>query len=81
MTVLTATDAALGKGVITNKAVPARVREGLNAESGLNDGLAVPVLFVFITLAAGTGNDQDGTAMAIKHETPVKRGLCRVSLS
>jgi NhaP-type Na+/H+ or K+/H+ antiporter len=50
-TMLAATDAALGKGVVTNKVVPARIREGLNAESGLNDGLCVPVLFVFIALA------------------------------
>jgi NhaP-type Na+/H+ or K+/H+ antiporter len=64
-TMLAATDAALGKGVITNQAVPARIREGLNAESGLNDGLAVPILFVFIALAAGTGDEQGGTSMAL----------------
>jgi NhaP-type Na+/H+ or K+/H+ antiporter len=33
-TMLAATDAALGKAVVTNKAVPARIREGLNIESG-----------------------------------------------
>lgn len=38
-TALAATDAALGKAVVTNKAVPARIREALNPESGLNDGL------------------------------------------
>ncbi len=54
-TMLAATDAALGKGVVTNKAVPARLREGLNAESGLNDGLAVPILLVFLALASGGG--------------------------
>ena len=64
-TMLAATDAALGKGVITNQAVPARIREGLNAESGLNDGLAVPVLFVFIALATGSGNDQGSTSLAL----------------
>lgn len=64
-TILAATDAALGKGVITNKAVPERVREGLNAESGLNDGLAVPVLFLFIALAIGSSNDQDHTSFAL----------------
>lgn len=64
-TILAATDAALGKGVITNTAVPARVREGLNAESGLNDGLAVPVLFVFLALATGSGGEQDSTSMAL----------------
>ncbi len=58
-TMLAATDAALGKGVVTNKAVPSRIREGLNAESGLNDGLCVPILFVFLALAAGeVGEDR-----------------------
>ncbi|NOR20158.1 MAG: sodium:proton antiporter [Xanthomonadales bacterium] len=64
-TMLAATDAALGKAVITNKAVPARVREGLNVESGLNDGLCVPVLLVFIALAEGSGTESGGT-MAIR---------------
>lgn len=50
-TMLAATDAALGKGLVSNKAVPARIREGLNAESGLNDGMCVPVLLVFLALA------------------------------
>jgi len=55
-TTLAATDAALGKAVVTNKAVPTRIREALNLESGLNDGLCVPILLLFIALAkAGTG--------------------------
>ena len=52
-TMLAATDAALGKAVITNEAVPPRLREALNFESGFNDGLCVPVLLVFIALAHG----------------------------
>jgi NhaP-type Na+/H+ or K+/H+ antiporter len=50
-TMLAPTDAALGKGVVTNPAVPEPVREGLNVESGLNDGICVPVLFTFLALA------------------------------
>jgi len=50
---LAATDAALGKPVITNKAVPVRLREGLNVESGLNDGLCVPIVLAFIALELG----------------------------
>lgn len=57
-TMLAATDAALGKGVVTNEAVPDRIRQGLNAESGLNDGMAVPVLFVFLALATGTAEGE-----------------------
>ena len=45
-TMLAPTDAALGKAVITNAAVPADVRQGLNVESGLNDGICVPILFI-----------------------------------
>ena len=58
-TMLAATDAALGKAVITNKAVPARLREGLNVESGLNDGLCVPILFLFIALELSTGESAE----------------------
>ena len=50
---LAATDAALGKPVITNKAVPVRLREGLNVESGLNDGLCVPIVLAFVALDLG----------------------------
>jgi NhaP-type Na+/H+ or K+/H+ antiporter len=65
-TTLAATDAALGKAVVTNKAVPARIREALNLESGLNDGLCVPILLLFIALAkAGTG-ESDVVALATK---------------
>ena len=64
-TMLAATDAALGKAVITNQSVPADIREGLNVESGLNDGICVPILFLFIALATGTGTESGGTALAL----------------
>jgi NhaP-type Na+/H+ or K+/H+ antiporter len=64
-TILAATDAALGKGVVANKAVPERVREALNAESGLNDGLCVPVLFVFLALATGTTGEGESAQLAL----------------
>ena len=64
-TMLAATDAALGKGVVSNKAVPSRIREGLNVESGLNDGLCVPVLFLFIALAEASGVETDSTSLAL----------------
>lgn len=47
---LAPTDAALGKAVVTNPKVAAPVREGLNVESGLNDGICVPVLLMFLAL-------------------------------
>jgi NhaP-type Na+/H+ or K+/H+ antiporter len=62
-TMLAPTDAALGKGVITNPAVPQGVRQSLNVESGLNDGICVPVLFVFLALALGHGGDQSTSSL------------------
>ena len=61
-TLLAPTDAALGKAVVTNQAVPEKIREGLNVESGLNDGICVPVLFIFLALAAGSGQGHDSTS-------------------
>ncbi|MEO1018591.1 MAG: cation:proton antiporter, partial [Pseudomonadota bacterium] len=52
--ILAPTDAALGKAVVTNPAVPERLREGLNVESGLNDGICVPLLLIFLAFAAET---------------------------
>ena len=45
-TMLAPTDAALGKAVVTNESVPTDIRESLNVESGLNDGICVPILFL-----------------------------------
>jgi NhaP-type Na+/H+ or K+/H+ antiporter len=65
-TMLAATDAALGKAVITNKAVPARIREGLNVESGLNDGICVPIVLFFIALAvSGEHGGSSESALAL----------------
>ena len=50
-TVLAPTDAALGQAVVSNTHVPDRVRQALNVEAGLNDGLSVPFLALFLTLA------------------------------
>ena len=57
-TMLAPTDAALGRAVVSNEAVPRPVREGLNVESGLNDGICVPILFLFLALAKGQGEDE-----------------------
>jgi NhaP-type Na+/H+ or K+/H+ antiporter len=50
-TVLAPTDAALGQAVVSNPRVPVRVRQALNVEAGLNDGLSVPFLVLFLILA------------------------------
>jgi sodium/hydrogen antiporter len=49
--VLAPTDAALGRTVVSSPLVPARIRQGLGVESGLNDGLSVPFLALFIAIA------------------------------
>ncbi|MCK8120956.1 cation:proton antiporter [Pseudoalteromonas sp. 2CM32C] len=49
--ILTPTDAALSKGLLSSSEVPEKIREGINTESGLNDGLCVPVFLIFILLA------------------------------
>jgi NhaP-type Na+/H+ or K+/H+ antiporter len=56
-TMLAPTDAALGKAVVTNEAVPDDIRQSLNVESGLNDGICVPVLLLFLALALDKAGD------------------------
>ena len=50
--ILAPTDAALGLAVVTNPAVPLRIRRALNIESGLNDGIATPFVTIFLALVA-----------------------------
>lgn len=49
--ILAPTDAALGQSVVLNRYVPVRIRQALNVESGLNDGIALPFVLVFAFLA------------------------------
>jgi NhaP-type Na+/H+ or K+/H+ antiporter len=65
-TMLAPTDAALGKAVVTNEAVPDEIRQGLNVESGLNDGICVPVLLVFLALALGKAGEEGPWTLAAR---------------
>ena len=49
---LAPTDAALGQAVVSAKAVPVRIRQAINVESGLNDGIALPAVLLFAALAS-----------------------------
>ena len=65
-TMLAPTDAALGKAVVSNETVPNPVRQGLNVESGLNDGICVPILFLFLALATGKVDEGGHWQLAMK---------------
>jgi NhaP-type Na+/H+ or K+/H+ antiporter len=55
---LAPTDAALGSAVMTNPDVPERIRRVINVESGLNDGIATPVVMIAIAGVAATESVQ-----------------------
>jgi NhaP-type Na+/H+ or K+/H+ antiporter len=62
--VLAPTDAALGQAVVTEPRVPGRIRQGLNVESGLNDGICVPLLFAAVALADVEAEISEGRSAA-----------------
>ena len=51
--ILAPTDAGLGQIIVNSPRVPLKIRQALNVEAGLNDGLSVPFLLFFIALAGG----------------------------
>jgi NhaP-type Na+/H+ or K+/H+ antiporter len=63
-TVLAPTDAALGLAVVENPRVPGRIREALAVESGLNDGIALPVLLFFLAFFEAEEGEQFATLLA-----------------
>jgi len=72
--ILAPTDAALGQAVVTNGNVPVRIRQTLNAESGLNDGIALPVVLLFASFVLATeGPAQDAAGW-------IEFGLLQVTL-
>jgi sodium/hydrogen antiporter len=64
--VLAPTDAALGQIVVTSERLPVRIRQSLNVESGLNDGICVPVFFIALAVAlAEAGGIGNGDALQL----------------
>jgi len=49
---LAPTDAALGQSVVSSTIVPVRIRQAINVESGLNDGIVLPVVLLLAALAS-----------------------------
>jgi len=66
--ILAPTDAALGASVLADKTVPAKIRQGLNVESGLNDGIALPAVLFFACF------------LNIAHQAPEENWLIFLSL-
>lgn len=64
-TILAPTDAALGKAVVTDENVPRPIRSGLNFESGLNDGICVPIFLAFLAFIMNTAGDQSFGEIAV----------------
>src|SRR5215469_18674064 len=62
--VLAPTDAALGQTVVTIPTVPSRIRQALNVESGLNDGLCVPVFYAALAIATADAGVTTGAHAA-----------------
>ena len=70
---LAPTDAALGQAVVSAKIVPVRMRQAINIESGLNDGIALPAVLLLAALAGST-------AEAAAASDWVRFGLLQVTL-
>ena len=60
--ILAPTDAGLGQIIVNSPRVPMKIRQALNVEAGLNDGLSVPFLLFFIALA-GAGASVSGASL------------------
>ena len=60
--VLAPTDPVFAAAIVGREEVPARLRHLLNVESGLNDGLALPIVLVLLAFTGGT--DADGWQLA-----------------
>ena len=68
---LAPTDAALGQPILTNPAVPARIRRLLTVESGLNDGIATPFVFFALALSTAEATGSSGRLVAAVTETAI----------
>jgi NhaP-type Na+/H+ or K+/H+ antiporter len=59
--ILSPTDAALGQAVVKSQSVPERIRQAINVESGLNDGIALPPILLCVAVLAGDPARQLGS--------------------
>jgi sodium/hydrogen antiporter len=61
--ILAPTDAGLGQVIVNSPRVPMKIRQALNVEAGLNDGLSVPFLLFFMALAGAHAGERDASLM------------------
>jgi sodium/hydrogen antiporter len=73
---LAPTDAALGKAVVSNPRVPRRIRQALGVESGLNDGIVLPLFVVFFELARAA--EESPTALDVVTELLAEVGIALI---
>ncbi|MBM4326670.1 MAG: sodium:proton antiporter [Deltaproteobacteria bacterium] len=59
--VLSPTDAALGQAVVTSDRLPEGMRQAINVESGLNDGIALAPILMCIAAVSGEGHSGNGS--------------------
>jgi sodium/hydrogen antiporter len=67
-TILAPTDAALGQAVVSSPTLPTRISQGLNVESGLNDGVCVPLITICTTLAVSAEGLEHGPLRIVAEE-------------
>jgi len=58
--ILSPTDAALGQAVVKGECVPVEIRQSINVESGLNDGIALPPILIVLALLGADANGHEG---------------------
>jgi NhaP-type Na+/H+ or K+/H+ antiporter len=58
--ILSPTDAALGQAVVKSEEVPARIRQSISVESGLNDGIALPPILICMALLGAEAGEHEG---------------------
>ena len=59
--VLAPTDPVFASAIVGRKEVPAKLRQLLNVESGINDGLALPVVLILIAAAGPTSGHAEAS--------------------
>ena len=75
--ILAPTDAALGQAVVSSPIVPVRIRQALNVESGLNDGIVLPLVMLFAALATVGDGVEQSNWICLLYTSPSPRDRTR----